>query len=75
MLDILGVLAFLFIIISMYQEDIIKLRLWGAGAGFCFFLQFLILDDMLINVIGQGGLVIYGLYKAHKEIKEKKSSS
>jgi len=70
MLDILGLLAFIFLIVSMHQENIVKLRLWGALSGACFLLQFLLIGGMLINVIGQLGLVIYGLYKAHREIKE-----
>ena len=72
--DILGLLAFIFIVVSMHQENIIKLRLWRALSGVCFLLQFSLIGNMFINVIGQLGLVIYGLYKAYREVKEKKSA-
>ena len=70
MLDFLGLLAFIFLIVSMHQDNIIKLRLWGVLSGVCFLLQFLLIGNMFINVLGQLGLVIYGLYKAHREIKK-----
>ena len=69
----LGVLSYVFLITSMTQENIIKLRLWGACAGTCFVVQFALSDLPVINVIGQGGLVCYGIYKAYREIQGKKS--
>ena len=70
--EILAVLSYSFLILSMRQHDIVKLRLFGACAGSCFVVQFALSDLPLVNVIGQGGLVIYGIYQAIQEIKAKK---
>lgn len=71
--DILAIITYLLLIVSMTQENIIKLRLWGACAGTCFIVQFLLSDLPIINVIAQVGLVGYGLYKAYREYKEEKN--
>ena len=70
--EILGSAAFLLLIASMRQHDIIKLRLIGACAGLCFTIQFTLSDLPLVNIIGQGSLVIYGIFQAYREIQEKK---
>ncbi len=64
---VLGTCAFLCLIYSMSQHDIVKLRIWGAIAGACFCFQFIIEDMPFINIAGQGGLVVYGIYQAHRE--------
>lgn len=74
-LEILGGLAYTMLVFSMSQDDIVKLRLWGAAAGTTFCIQFLISDLPLINVIGQGGLVLYGLFKAYRENEVKKEKA
>jgi apolipoprotein N-acyltransferase len=72
---IIGFAAYGFLITSMTQHDIVKLRVWGACAGTCFMVQFAMSDLPAINMIGQGALVIYGIIQAYKEskIKEKKA--
>ena len=71
MLVFLGVAAYSFLIYSMSQHNIVKLRIFGALAGLCFTLQFIIADLPFINIFGQGALVIYGLYQAYQESKVK----
>ncbi len=71
--EILAVTSYSFLIVSMTQHDIVKLRLFGACAGICFVIQFALSDLPFINVLGQGALVIYGIYQAIQEIKAKKS--
>lgn len=73
--ELLAVASYVFLVVSMTQEDIIKLRVYGACAGMCFVIQFALSDLPIINVIGQTGLVIYGLYKAFEEIKIKKEKA
>lgn len=75
-MEFLGWLAFGCFAISIAQSDIIKLRLWGCFAGFILCIQFAFSADIpLINVIGQGGLVFYGMVQAHKEAKIKKEKA
>lgn len=71
--DLLGFYAFGFLVVSMTQNDIIRLRLFGACASLCFIVQFTMSDLPIINTIGQAGLFIYAIYKAVSEIKEKKN--
>jgi len=73
--EVLAVLSYSFLIVSMTQHDIVKLRLFGACAGICFVVQFSLSDLPIINVIGQGALVIYGLYQAVQEIKTKEKKT
>ena len=70
--ELLGASAYIFLICSMYQENIIKLRIYGAMAGTCFAIQFALSDLPLINLIGQIGLIFYGLFKAYAELQDKK---
>lgn len=74
-MEILGLLAFACFVISIKQHDIIKLRLWGCLAGIILCIQFAISNLPIINIIGQGGLVIYGLVQAYKECKVKKEKA
>lgn len=68
MTDFFGLLSYILIVVSMYQTDLVKLRLWAAVASISFIIQFILLDSW-INVLGQLGLMIYGIYKANKESK------